>query len=138
MSSTNLLLTRQMNYLIRGATFTPPSSLYVALFTTPPTIDGTGGIEVSQSSTGYARVPVQSIAGNWSGPDANLLYSNVNDIVFGVPTGNWGTVTAIGMYSASTGGDLFFVANLTTARTIGNGEGAPKFAAGSFKFSPVR
>ena len=127
-----------MNFLLKGATFAQPSTLYIALFTSPPLVSGTGGIEVSLSSTGYARVPIQCNSSNWIGPDSNMLYQTVNDVVFNVPTGNWGTVTAIGLFTAPTGGDLYFIGNLATPRSVSAGEGAPKFAAGNLKFSPVR
>jgi hypothetical protein len=138
MASTDTLLAKQMNSLLKGTTFTPPSTLYIALYTTPPNISGTGGVEVSLSSTGYARVAVPSNSSNWVGPDSNMSYQTVNEVVFGVPVANWGTVTAVGLLTAAVGGELYFVGNLITPRTIGAGEGAPKFAAGNLKFSPVR
>ena len=137
MSSTNLLNTKIMNNLLKNTTFTPPTTLYAALFTTSPNVSGTGGIEVSTSSTGYARVPIVSSSANWSGPDAALAYVTINETTFGVPTANWGTVVGVGFYSASTGGDLYFVSSLVTARTINSGEGAPKFVAGAIKINPA-
>lgn len=138
MASTDILMSRQMSALLKGTAFTPASTLYVALFTSAPTTAGTGGVEVSLSATGYSRVAVPCNSSNWSGPDAQLSYQNVNDIVFGAPVANWGTITAVGLYTAQTGGELYFVSNLVTPRTVSSGEGAPKFAVGSLKFSPVR
>lgn len=135
--STNLLLTKQMNEILKSETFTKPTNLYIALFTTAPNASGTGGIEVSTSSSGYARIAVPRDSANWAGPDSSLSYTNINDIVFGTPIANWGTVTAVGVFTEQTGGDLLFVNSLTTSRTINNGEGAPRFVAGNLKFSPT-
>jgi len=59
----NLLL----NCLFRGGgNVTALATTYVALFTTNPADDGTGGTEVT--GTGYARVAVTSSSGNWKDP----------------------------------------------------------------------
>jgi hypothetical protein len=124
-----------MDLLLKNVSYTPPSSLWVALFTTVPALAGTGGTEVSTSSTNYGRVEILAASG-WTGPSGtNKEYSNIADIAYLVPTANWGTLTGAGLYDASTGGNLCYVATLTTPKTVNNGDGAPRILAGQLRIS---
>lgn len=124
-----------MDLLLKNIAYTPPATLYVALFTTVPALAGTGGVEVSTSGTAYGRVAITAGTG-WTGPSgANLDYTNTADIAFSVPTANWGTITGAGLYDASTAGNLCYVATLTTPKTVNNGDGAPRILAGQLKIS---
>ena len=119
-----------------AAAGTGPTTLYVGLFTTTPTDTG-GGTEVSGGS--YARVSVTSSLANWAGTQAAAsttassgtsgTTSNNNAITFPAPTANWGSITGIGIYDASSAGNLLFWAPLTTGKTVNNGDAAPSFAA---------
>lgn len=112
------------------------TTAYIALFTATPSDTG-GGTEVSGGS--YARVSVTSALANWAGTQAAAsttassgtsgTTSNNGAITFPAPTANWGTVTSIGIFDASTAGNLLFWAPLTTSKTINNGDAAPSFAA---------
>jgi hypothetical protein len=125
-----------MEFLLKGGTWTPPATLFVALNTTVPTLAGTGGIEVSKVGTGYDRVPIQNAPGSWTGPSgANKEYANAADLVFGVPTANWGTINGASIYDAQTGGNLLYVSYLTAPKTVSNGDGSPKFSAGQLRIS---
>jgi hypothetical protein len=133
-TTSSYLHQKQMDYLLKNTAWTAPATLYVALYTTVPALDGTGGTEVSTSGTNYARVTIA--AGAWTGPTgANLEYSNTNDLVFGVPSANWGTITGCGLYDASTSGNLYCVASLSTSKVVSNGDGAPKILAGQLRLS---
>lgn len=120
-----------LNAFFRGASPGFPATLYFALFTTAPT-DAGGGVEVTGGS--YARVAVTPNGTNFAAasggsPSAN---SNLTAITFPAPTANWGTVVAVGIFSASSGGTLWRWVNLTIAKTINNGDAAPFFAIGAF------
>lgn len=129
------LYNKQLKHLLKGESWTPPTTVYMALFTTVPQLNGSGGVEVSKSGTGYARVAIQQSTG-WSGPSgSNQEYSNTADIVFGVPTGNWGTVQGVGLYTSADGGDLLFTGYMATAKTVTAGDGAPKILAGQYRIS---
>lgn len=54
-TTSNYLHDSQMNYLLKNVAWTPPSSLWISLFTTVPGLDGTGGVEVSTSGTNYRK-----------------------------------------------------------------------------------
>lgn len=113
-----------------------PANVYVGLFTATPA-DAGGGTEVTGGS--YARVAITSALTAWAGTQAaasttassgtNGTTSNNAAITFPAPTAAWGAITGIGIYDASTAGNLLFWAPLTTGKTVNNGDPAPSFAA---------
>jgi hypothetical protein len=135
-----------IDWLLRGqaigvtgasaAAGTGPTNTYIGLLTAAPSDSG-GGTEVSGGS--YARVTVASSLANWAGTQAAAsttassgtggTTSNNAAITFPAPTANWGTVTHIGIYDATSAGNLLFWAPLTTSKTVNNGDAAPSFAA---------
>ena len=124
-----------------AAAGTGPTSLYVGLLTAAPSDTG-GGTEVSGGS--YARVTVASSMANWAGTQSagsttassgtSGTTSNNNTITFPAPTANWGVVTHVGVYDASSGGNLMFYMALTVSKTINNGDAAPSYAAAALTF----
>lgn len=105
----NYLENTLINAVLRGTTYTSPTTVYLALFTSNPTDAGTGS-EVSGGA--YAR---QAIA--FSTPSDGVAVSSA-DIFYPVATAAWGTVTHIGIYDALTGGNLLFHGALTNSKTI--------------------
>lgn len=135
-TSTNYQFNKFMEYFLKGTAYTPPTSVWLALFTTVPSLAGTGGVEVSTSGTGYGRKQILSTGTSWNGPSGtNQEWSNAADVTYNVPTGNWGTITGAGLYDAETGGNLLYIATLATAKTVNNGDGAPRVLAGQLKIS---
>jgi len=106
--------------LLTGA-FTQPSNLYVALYTAAPT-DAGGGTEVSGGS--YARVQHES----WDAASSGAS-ENTGAITFPQATGDWGTVVAVGIFDASTAGNLLMWADLSANKAIDSGDTA-EFADG--------
>lgn len=134
-TTSDYLHNKRMQRILKGESFDPPTTLYVALFTTAPQLNGTGGVEVSKSGTSYDRVAIRQNTG-WQGPSgANQEWSNTQDITFQVPTGNWGRISACGIYDAETGGNLYWVGYMSSAKAVENGDGAPKIPAGALKIS---
>lgn len=127
-----------IDFLLRGQTFTAPATTYIGLLTAAPSDSG-GGTEVTGGA--YARVAVASTMANWAGTQSagttvassgtGGQTSNNNAITFPAPTANWGQVTHIGIYDASSAGNLLYWAPLTVAKTVNNGDAAPSFAAGA-------
>lgn len=109
----NYLENALINGTIRGTSYTAPSTVYVALYTTNPT-DADTGTEVSGGS--YAR---QSVT--FAAPSDGLSASNA-DVTFPQATANWGTVGWIGLRDASTAGNLLYYTPLTAAKTIETGD----------------
>lgn len=89
---------------------------YLALFTTAPTMPaGTGGTEVSGGS--YSRA---ALAGLWSAA-ASESKTNNSTVTFTTATASWGTVTSVGIYDASSAGNLLWAGNLTASQAVGSG-----------------
>lgn len=116
----NYLEAAWLDMLASGASFTPPAT-YVALYTSDPT-DANSGTEVS--GNGYARVQVNqdgSTSPYWNTPvddGGPQLIDNNGDITFPTATGDWGTVTHVGILDAATGGNLLFHGALSTSKSV--------------------
>ena len=112
MSLSNTFETHTLNYLFTATSVTRPTAWYVALFTSNPDEDASG-TEVSGGA--YAR---QSVSFTVSGNTA----SNSAAIEFPTATASYGTVTHIGVFDASSGGNLIAYAALTTSKAIDTGD----------------
>jgi hypothetical protein len=105
-----------LNYLFTTNSVTRPTAWFVGLFTAAPS-DAGGGTEVSGS--GYVRKATGTITVSGTGTTA----TNSAAIEFAAASGgNWGTVTHAAIFDASTGGNMLAWAQLTTARTINDGD----------------
>ena len=114
MSFSNTYETHVLNYVFTTTSVTRPTAWYLALFTSNPAEDASG-TEVSTSGTAYAR---QSATFTVSGNTA----SNSAAIEFPTATASYGTVTHVGVYTASYGGDLIAYAALSTSKVIETGD----------------
>jgi len=112
MSFSNYLETELLDHVFTNSAYTAPSTLYLALFTSAPGEAG-GGTEVSGS--GYLR---QTAAFTVSGNEA----TNSASIEFPTATGSYGTVTHVGVFDASTSGNLLCYAALSTSKAIESGD----------------
>jgi hypothetical protein len=81
-----------------------PNTYYLALFLDTPAPTITGGTE--PSGNGYARVAVGNDGTNFAAA-SNRVKTTATNITFPTPTGAWGTVAYVGIYSASTGGTFY-------------------------------
>jgi hypothetical protein len=120
MSMSDYLENALLNAVLRNTSYTSPSQVYIALFTSDPTDAGTG---TEVTGGGYARQPI-----TFNAP-SNGQVTNAADILFPVATASWGTVTHIGIYDAASGGNLLFHGALTTSKTISTDDQI-KIAAG--------
>ena len=113
MSFTNFLETEILDHVFAGAAYTAPSTKYLALFTA--IADGEAGSVTEISGNAYAR---QSVAFTTSGDTT----SNNAAVEFPTATGSWGTVTHVGVYDASTSGNLMAYATLSSSKAIDTGD----------------
>lgn len=112
MSLSDTFETRVLQWLLTTGSPVRPTAWHVGLFTAAPGEAG-GGTEVSGGS--YARQSVTfSVTGNTA--------SNTADLDFPVATGDWGTITHVGIFDASTSGNLIAYAAVDTAKTINTGD----------------
>lgn len=107
-----------------GGGLTPPSTYYVALFTTSPDPDGTGGVEASY--TDYARFAVTNDSTEFpAAAGSPPVKTNGNDWDFGVAGSGPTSVVSLGFYddpTATGAAPLWAVVDLTGAPvTINNG-----------------
>ena len=109
----NYLENARINATLRNTSYTSPSVVYLALYTSDPT-DADTGTEVSGGS--YAR---QSIT---FGAPSNGVSTNSAAIEFPQATGSWGTVTHVGIRDALTTGNLLYHTPLTASKTIATGD----------------
>lgn len=92
-----------LNHVFGGPVFAKPSGIFVALFTVPPLVDGSGGVEVQIGFGGYSR---QGVAfGTPTGSPPSM--SNPLQVQWGSAGAPWGTITAGGLYDAPVGGSFF-------------------------------
>lgn len=112
MSLTNAFETETLEWLFTTTGVTRPTAWFTALYTVAPTDTG-GGTEVSGGA--YARVSTAlSVSGNTA--------TNGSALEWDTATGTWGVVTSIGVFDASTGGNLIAYGNLTDSKNITIGD----------------
>lgn len=134
---TDYLENKLIDHLLRNTAFAVPTGIYVGLFTAAPS-DAGGGTEVTGGS--YARVQIGPSTSAWNATQGGTAgassgsggqSANAADATFPAPTANWGSVTHFALFDAASGGNMLFWAALAAAKTINNGDAAPKFLAGS-------
>jgi len=112
MSFSNFLETEILDHVFGAAAYTAPTTLYLALYTATPGETG-GGTEVS--GNGYVR---KAVAFTTSGNTT----SNTSAVEYPTATGSFGTVTSVGVFDASTSGNLMAFAALSSSKTIETGD----------------
>lgn len=111
----NYLENALLNATLNNTTYTSPATTYLALFTSDPTDAGTG-TEVSGGS--YAR---QALSFDTASGTSGLVATDA-DVEFPQATGSWGTVGWIGIYDASTSGNLLYHTALDVSKAIDTGD----------------
>ena len=111
-SFTDYLENKVLGHVFGGVSYAAPATIYLALYTVAPDDTG-GGTEVSGGS--YVR---QSCAFTVTGN----LATNTSAVEWPTATGAWGTVVAVGVFDASTSGNLLAYGTLTSSKTISSGD----------------
>lgn len=115
-----------LDHVFKTASFTVPANIYIALYSVAPTAAG-GGTELT--GNGYARVQ----ANVWDAA-ASGATENSATATFPTATGDWLEAVAFGIFDAVTGGNFLAWGDLTTPKTVLNGDTA-QFAAGNIDIS---
>lgn len=109
--------------VLKNTNFTSPSSLYVALYTTDPTVDNTGtectGGSYARQSVTFAAASGGSIASNLSVTFSSLATA---------------TITHYGILDASTAGNLILFGALPAEINVSSGDSVT-IASGSITYS---
>ena len=119
-SFSDYLENKLLDHAFGAVTYTPPATLYAALFTVAPTDSG-GGTEVTGGS--YARVAITNNATNLPNSSGGAK-ANGTAITFPAATASWGTVVAMALFDAASGGNLMCHAALATSKVITSGDTA--------------
>lgn len=137
----NYLENKLIDALLRGQTFTFPTTVYVALFTANPT-DSSAGTEVTGGS--YARVAVACSMANFAGTQSagsttessgtSGTTSNNVALTFPAPTANWGTITGAAIMDAATSGNVLLFGALSTPKAVNSGDAAPTFPVAAISY----
>lgn len=117
----NFLETALINATLRNTSYTSPTTVYLALYTTDPTDADTG---TECSGTGYARQAITF------GAPSNGVSTNSAAIEYAQAGNSWGTITHIGIRDALTTGNLLYHSPLDASKTIATGD-VFRVAAGS-------
>lgn len=112
MSFSNYLETELLDHVFANNAYTSPTTVYVSLHTANPDEDASGA-EVSGGS--YARVAGSfTVSGNTATTDAATEFATA--------TASWGTITHVGVWDASTAGNMLAYAALTASKAIASGD----------------
>lgn len=112
-----------LDWLMTTGTATRPTAWFVALYTAAPSDSG-GGTEVTGG--GYSRKAVTFNAASTPGGTT----SNSNIVSWTAAGASYGTVTHVGIFDASTGGNLLWQGSLSASKTVADGD-TIQFAAGN-------
>lgn len=112
MSFTNDLETRILQWAFTTGSPTRPTAWHVALFTAAPGEAG-GGTEVSGGS--YARLSATfTVSGD--------LATNSGALEWPTAAADWGTISHVAVFDASSGGNMLAYAALTASKNITTGD----------------
>lgn len=110
MTMTYFFAGKVIDHLLRNQSYTVPTTIYLAAFTSAPTKAG-GGTEVS--GTAYARQSCALDAASVSGIGTT---QNTSTVTFPTAGGAWGTVTHVAVYDAVTAGNMLLYQALNSSR----------------------
>ena len=110
-----------INLMVRNTSWTPPTTVYLALYLTTPTAADVG---TEVGGGGYLR---QAIV--FAAPSGGVCLSSA-DVTFPIALTSWGNVAYAAIRDASTGGNLLFYGNLVLPRFVSSGD-VLKFLTGN-------
>jgi hypothetical protein len=114
MDFTNYLANRLIKATVGSVSYTAPSKVFLALYTTDPTKAGTSSGEVDQVS--YTRQEV-----NFTDP-VDGVCTNDSQINWATATTNWGNVGWVAVLDSSTSGFMLYFTALDNPKTVLTGD----------------
>lgn len=100
-----------LDHTLRNTAFTSPTTVYLALFTSNPGESGSGS-EVTGGS--YARQTI-----TFGAASGGVSASSNSQTFTSLPTA---TITHLGIYDASSGGNLLYYGSFSTSITVSSGD----------------
>lgn len=109
-AASDYLENKWLDHVTGVASYTPPTNVYLALFSDNPGEDASG---TELSGSNYARADITGVMG---APTAGV---SVNDslISFPQPSADWSEVTHFGIFDAASAGNLLFYGAVGTSLT---------------------
>lgn len=102
----------------RAQVYTPPSSLYVALFTSSGGLSANDpALQTEVAGGAYVRKLLNGVA-NYMGPAADFAAALHADINWEIATSNWGTITHLAIMDTELGGNVIAFGALTSPKVI--------------------
>jgi hypothetical protein len=117
---TNTFVNSFLDLMFNNTAYSQPAT-YVGLTTTTSS-DSSAGTEVSGNN--YARVLVNKASGGspaWTSVSGGAA-DNANAITFPIPSGSWGTVVGVGLYTASSAGSQLAYGNDVVDQVVSIGD----------------
>ena len=115
-----------LDHMFGGDAYTPTLTGYIGLFVSAPADDSTG---YECSGAAYARASADNTGTTWAAAATGAKW-NISGLLYPSATGDWGTVTAIGIFDDATAGNMLAWGHLAASKTIASGE-AMYFASGT-------
>lgn len=114
---TSYAANRVMDYNFGSTSYsgTLPATYYFGLSTTTINFDGTGATE--PVGNGYARVAFANNKSNWGNASSGVL-TNSAAVTFAESSGSFGTITYVGLWDASTAGNIWWFDVLSPSRAV--------------------
>lgn len=133
MPASEFLETQVLGHLFGESTWTKPAALYLAALLATPEDDG-GLVEVDAvASVEYVRLQSDPSDSNWLlRADGSRI--NAAALSFAEPLTDWGTVKAIGLFSAATAGNLLAYQLLDEAKALTAGGPLLMFQPGALSW----
>ena len=113
-SASNYLELKLLDHVLKTASYTVPTNIYVALSTADPLDTGAGIAEPVGNA--YAR----TLCNTWATASARAT-SNQASVTFPAATGSWGTISHYAVFDASSGGNMLGYGSLSTPNSVVNG-----------------
>lgn len=110
----NYLISKVLNWFWNAAAFTPPATLYAALWTATLSASSTGSTSGEASYTGYARVGVTANTTNFPTSSGGAAITNGTAITFAANAGSLQTATFFAILDASSAGNLLYWGSISS------------------------
>lgn len=114
-------ISKLLNQFFNTTAFTFPTPLFFGLWTSALTAASTGSTAGETTYTGYGRVSVTPNSTNFSTSAAGSSTTNNTAITFGADTAGTPAITFVGIFDASSAGNMLYFASITST-TINVGD----------------
>lgn len=111
-------LRNKLNDLAFGSTsWTPPTQMYVALFTVLPSESSSG---TEPSGGNYSRVQIDNDKTTWTTSSSGIV-TNAISVQFPRASSTWGYVYGFGLFDSVSSGNLLAYGTFTTIKSVNGG-----------------